>query len=126
MTRTVLIVETDHAVRRLVGTRLRLAGITVREASNGPEGLATFSAHKEEIVAVVSGELSDVFDGSVFLDEVRVLAPSVPVFFFLGHSLPDGLYRPGVEVFLKPGGLGDLCRAVVNLVAALRVELGCT
>jgi DNA-binding NtrC family response regulator len=125
MLKTVLIVETDQAVRWLVSTRLRLAGLAIRDASNGPQGVSIFAAQKDEIIGIVSGELSDAFDGASLLDAVRQIAPTIPVFFFLGHSLPEGIHRPGVEVFLKPAGLGALCRAVANLAgtAALNPEM---
>jgi hypothetical protein len=49
---------------------------------------------------------------------VRAIDPDVPVYFFLGHSLPsEVLGQPGVEVFLKPHGAGELCREVGDLVA---------
>jgi DNA-binding NtrC family response regulator len=115
-------VETDQAVRWLIRTRLRLERVKVVEAATGPQGVTIFAAQKDQIIAVVSGELSDAYDGVQFLDAIRQIAPKIPVFFFLGHSLPDDIYRPGVEVYLKPFGLGSLCRAVSELAGSPQDE----
>jgi hypothetical protein len=59
-------------------------------------------------------------DGADLLASVRAIDAEVPVYFFLAHSLPpEVLYQPGVGVFVKPHGLGDLTRAVAGLVAGV-------
>jgi len=60
-------------------------------------------------------------DGAGLLDAIRAIDPTVPVVFFLGQSLPnDVLGRPGVEVFVKPNGMRELCQTVATLVNAGR------
>ena len=119
MRTSVLLVETEAGVRRLLAIQLRLRGATVRVAESGPEGVAAFAAYRTEIAVVVSGELDPPVDGADLLHGVRAADPAVPVCFFLAHSLPpEVLYAPGVCVFLKPSGAGGLCRAVADLLAA--------
>jgi CheY-like chemotaxis protein len=117
MRSSVLLVESDPGVRALLRLQLRLLGAAVLEAASGREGVATFAARRREVAVVVSGELSPPVDGADALAGVRALDPDVPVYFFLAHSLPpEVLYQPGVGVFVKPHGLGDLTRAVADLV----------
>lgn len=114
MSKTVLLVEIESAVRRLLRLRFELAGLTVVDAPTGERGLAAFQAHRGSVVAVVSGELSAPLDGLGLLAALRELDPDLPVFFFLSHSLPHDLIQSGVEVFMKPYGLGNLCRSIVE------------
>jgi DNA-binding NtrC family response regulator len=113
-----LVVESEPGVRALLGIQLRLRGAAVVEAASGRAGLAALAARPGEIGAVVSGELGPPVDGAALLAGLRALDPDVPVLFFLAHSLPpEVLYQPGVGVFEKPHGLGDLCRAVADVAA---------
>jgi CheY-like chemotaxis protein len=114
MSRTVLLVEIEPAVRKLLRLRFELAGLTVLDAATGERGLALFQAHQDSVVAMVSGELSDPLDGHGLLQAIRELDPYLPVFFFLSQSLPHDIFQSGVEVFLKPYGLGELCQSVVD------------
>jgi CheY-like chemotaxis protein len=119
MRKSVLVVETVPGVRALLGIQLRLAGLAVVEAADGPQGVAAFAANRSAVAVVVSGELGPPMDGADLLDAVRAIDPKVPVVFFLGQSLPhDVLGRPGVEVFLKPNGMRELCQVVAGLAAA--------
>jgi CheY-like chemotaxis protein len=119
MPKSVLVVETVPGVRALLGIQLRLAGLAVLEAADGPRGVAAFAGHRDQVAVVVSGELDPPMDGAQLLDAIRAIDPAVPVVFFLGQSLPhDVLDRPRVEVFLKPNGMRALCQAVAGLVAA--------
>jgi two-component system C4-dicarboxylate transport response regulator DctD len=119
MRRGVLLVESEAGVRALLRIQFRLLGIPVRDAGSGHRGVETFAAHRDEVGAVVAGELGPPLDGAGLLDAIRAIDPAIPFFFFLGHSLPpEVLYRPGVDVFLKPGGTAGLCRAVSDLVTA--------
>jgi DNA-binding NtrC family response regulator len=118
MRKSVLLVESVDGVRALLRLKLKLTGLVVCEAASGQQGVITFAAHRKEIGVVVAGELGKPMDGGDFLEAVRKIDPTVPIFFFLGHSLPSEiLEQPGVEVFLKPDGVGGLCRAVAELVA---------
>jgi DNA-binding NtrC family response regulator len=118
MKRSVLLVESEPGVRSLLGIQLRRRGASVVVAPSGQAGLAAFAAHRGQIGAVVSGELGPPVDGAALLAGVRQIDRAVPVLFFLAHSLPsEVLYQPGVGVFEKPHGLGDLCRMAAELVA---------
>jgi len=117
MSKSVLLVEIEPNVRKLIRLRLELAGLTVLEAPTGERGLFLFRAHRTSVVAVVASELSEPLDGVELLDGLRKMDPDIPVFFFLSHSLPHDLVQPGVEVFMKPYGLGGLCRGVVEAAA---------
>jgi CheY-like chemotaxis protein len=123
MSKTVLLVEIEPAVRKLLRLRFELAGLTVLEAPTGERGLSLFRAYRASVVAIVSGELSEPLDGYGLLEALRKIDPYIPIFFFLSHSLPNDLFQAGVEVFMKPYGLGNLCRSVVAVAGDSGDEL---
>jgi len=121
--KSVLLVETEHGVRKLLFRHLEQFGLNIVEATTGEEGIAKFKARRESLAVIVSGELEGLVDGGDLLKAVRQIDPVIPIFFFLGHSLPPGiLYCDGVEVFEKPFGARILCQSVANLIAAERSE----
>jgi DNA-binding response OmpR family regulator len=113
MRKIALIVETDPAVRRLIRHTLTRSGVAVRDCETGTAALAFLAAEAGRVGAVVAGELLAGLDGSALVAAVRAEVPDVSVFFFCGGSLDSSMFHAaGVQVFLKPHGLLELCQAV--------------
>ena len=119
MRKTVLLVESEQGVRALLRIQLRLLGLTVLEAASGRAGAAAFAAHHQDVAVVVTGELGPPVDGADLLAMGRrAIDGDVPIYFFLGHSLPpEVLGQPQVEVFLKPDGAGRKLRLAIDDLA---------
>ena len=82
--RTVLLIDDDASLRRVVEYNLREDGFTVVTATSGEEGLAAFQAQPADLV------LSDVrmpgIDGVQLLGRIKALAPEVPVVLLTAHG----------------------------------------
>ena len=83
-TRTVLLIDDDPSLRRVVEYNLREDGFAVVAAASGEEGLAAFQAQSVDLV------LSDVrmsgIDGVQLLGRIKALAPEVPVVLLTAHG----------------------------------------
>jgi CheY-like chemotaxis protein len=110
---TVLILEADPAIRRLVRHGLARLGLGVREADAGPAAVAALADGSWTVRAIVVGELVPGLDGVALANALLRARPAAKLFFFCGHSVDPELFDvPGVHVFLKPHDLRDLCAAV--------------
>jgi CheY-like chemotaxis protein len=110
---TVLILEADPAIRRLVRLGLARLGMTAREADAGPAAVAALVDGSWAVRAIVVGELVPGLDGVALANALSRARPGAGLFFFCGHSVDPELFDvPGVHVFLKPHDLRDLCGAV--------------
>jgi CheY-like chemotaxis protein len=119
MRQFVLVVETDPAVRRLIRHTLTRLGVAVRDAATGPEALAFLAADPAAVGAVVAEDVLPGFDGRTLATAVQASAPGVPIYFLHWGSLESTyLQAEGVEVFLKPHGLLEMCRAVAERLGA--------
>jgi two-component system NtrC family response regulator len=83
-TRTVLLIDDDPSLRRVVEYNLREDGFAVVAAASGEEGLAAFQAQSVDLV------LSDIrmsgIDGVQLLGRIKALAPEVPVVLLTAHG----------------------------------------
>ena len=113
---TILVVEDDEAVRTMASTILRRAGYTVREASNGIEGLRSSGTIALDLV------LTDmVMPGLGGLDLVRALQrlrPGVPAIIMSGYTTDNealsalaNMEDPTIRFLQKPFMPDTLLRA---------------
>jgi DNA-binding NtrC family response regulator len=110
---TVLILEADPAIRRLVRHGLARLGVAAREADAGPAAVAALADGSWAVRAIVVGELVPGLDGVALANALTRVRPGAGLFFFCGHSVDSELFDvPGVHVFLKPHDLRDLCSAI--------------
>jgi DNA-binding NtrC family response regulator len=118
MPKAALVVQDEPAVRRLLRLRLEREGIPVLEAPNARQALTIYAERGPEIGVVVSGVRMAGLNGEDLLSALREADPDVRVFFFTSSPPAANRLPPGVSVFGKPDGLGDLLRAVRELIPA--------
>jgi len=80
---TVLLVEDDEMVRRLLARTLRGEGFGVVEADNGENALQVLRAHARSHLALTDITMP-VMDGFEFARRFRALHPTVPLLFMSG------------------------------------------
>ncbi len=85
---TILVVEDEEAVRKVIGIILEGNGYRVLHARNGEDGLAVFRNHREGIALVVSDLVMPRMNGRPMCAEIRRMKSDVPVIFLSGY--PDG------------------------------------
>jgi nitrogen-specific signal transduction histidine kinase/CheY-like chemotaxis protein len=97
---TILLVEDDDQVRRLMRRVLERHGYTVLTARDGPQALSTFERHADEIELLFSDiVMPGGLSGRQLAEECQRKKPSLRVIFTSGFSPDFG----GRELSLAPG-----------------------
>jgi two-component system cell cycle sensor histidine kinase/response regulator CckA len=86
---TVLLVDDEELLRRLLSRMLLEAGFTVMDAENGQRALEIARALDGELSLVVTDLHMPVMDGLEFARQFRSLHPLVPILFISGRDLPE-------------------------------------
>jgi PAS domain S-box-containing protein len=85
-TETVLLVEDESAVRRMLREALCNAGYRVWEAGNGADAVMQWGSFIEEIDLVVTDVVMPVMNGLRLATELQARRPGLNVVFMSGHS----------------------------------------
>ena len=92
---TVLVVEDDPMLRRLVARILRKRGYNVLVAADGVEALALFDRHPEPIHLLVSDVVMPGLGGVQLADELLMRHPELKVLFMSGYT-DDAVVQRGL------------------------------
>jgi two-component system, cell cycle sensor histidine kinase and response regulator CckA len=113
---TVLLIEDEQMVRKIVATMLTRLGFTVLEASDGVEGVEVFRHHREEVRCVLCDLTMPRLNGWQTLADLRKLAPGIPVILASGYDeaqVMTGDHAEWPQAFLgKPYRLKGLRDAI--------------
>lgn len=93
---TILVVEDEDAVRKLVRVALEGQGYTVLTASNAKEGLAQLLAHSKPIDLLLTDVIMPEASGSELAATLRKTQPDLRVLLMSGYT-NDALDRHGLE-----------------------------
>jgi hypothetical protein len=103
---TILVVEDDDEVRKVVLQVLTSFGYRVLHAPAGDEALRIVERHRGSIELMLTDVLMPGMNGKQLADQVRVLRPEVKVLFMSGHTgevtLDRGLLDPKTPYLHKP------------------------
>mgnify|MGYP000560189680 FL=1 len=101
---TILIVDDDPSLLRLLGIRLSAAGYDVLPAKNAKEALGLLKSSQPQLV--ISDLKMDGMDGMALFEKIRQQQPNLPVIIMTAHgTIPDAINatKQGVFSFLtKP------------------------
>ncbi|RJF76093.1 PAS domain-containing hybrid sensor histidine kinase/response regulator [Rhodopseudomonas palustris] len=117
---TVLVIEDEAVVRGVITEMLRDHDYHVREAIDGPSGLAILLADTS-----IDLLLSDIglpgLNGRQLADQARLARPKLKVLLMTGYAesaaMTEDIAEAGMELITKPFDLGDLLTRVRALVA---------
>jgi two-component system, cell cycle sensor histidine kinase and response regulator CckA len=111
-TETILLVEDSQAVRGLTRTILADYGYSVLEAANGQDALQIFSEHRDRIQLIISDVVMPGMNGTILVQQIRKLAPSLPVLFISGYIgenvVQESLIDNSVNFLQKPFAAKEL------------------
>jgi signal transduction histidine kinase/CheY-like chemotaxis protein len=118
-TGTVLLVEDDPSLRRLMREILTDAGHTVLEAANGEQGLSIASQHKQRIDLLVTDVVMPGLSGPEMVEALQKERPDLMVLFMSGYDpkLDDEEGAP-VNFLAKPFAPRAFSEKVGSLLAA--------
>ncbi|HWG56515.1 MAG TPA: ATP-binding protein [Gaiellaceae bacterium] len=119
-TRTVLLVEDEEVVRRLVRQVLETAGYEVLEASDGEEALVVGRTRPADLL--LTDLVMPRLGGREVADRLREHAPGLKVIYMSGYAdatlLENGALQPGTELLEKPFTFATLTDTVRRVLEA--------
>ena len=120
-TETILLVEDEQPVRKVVSASLRQQGYTVVEAHNARQATEQMRQHIS-IDLVITDMVMPGISGLALAETLRQSKPNLPILYISGYA-QEGLIRRGLsgpfEEFLpKPIGAGQLAQTVRRILDA--------
>ena len=116
---TVLLVEDEASVRKLVGTALRSYGYTVFEAANGREALA-LASENDSIDVLLTDVVMPGMNGRELADQLTASRPGLKVLFTSGYPadmiVRHGIANSGIAYVEKPYLPDDLAHKMRELL----------
>jgi two-component system cell cycle sensor histidine kinase/response regulator CckA len=103
---TILLIEDEEPLRKLVRHMLESCGYTVLEASHPKEGLTLCQSHAGQIHLLLTDVIMPGMNGRALSRQVLQLRPQIKVIFMSGYTeqiiAADGVLEPGMAFIQKP------------------------
>jgi len=119
-TETVLVVEDDPPVGRLVESVLKRYGYKVILANSGDEALKLFESRCSEIDLALLDVIMPRMNGKQLYEQLRLRSPRLKVLFLSGYTADliqdKGILMEGVDIIKKPAKPIDLARKVREML----------
>jgi two-component system cell cycle sensor histidine kinase/response regulator CckA len=125
---TILLVEDERVVRRLVAEMLESSGYTVLQAADGPSALELLRRHSGDLDLLVTDVVMPGMSGPEVAQAVTSMRPGTEVLYTSGYTDSQidhhGVLEPGIAFLQKPFSSDDLTRKVRSVLdeAALAVD----
>ncbi len=123
-TETILLVEDEEEVRKLIGRILRNNGYTVLEAHHGAKALEISTRHEGAIDLMVTDVVMPQMSGRELADRLLLLRPGLRVLYMSGYPdnaiMHHGVLEPGTAYLQKPFSVSVLEQKVRGVLDARR------
>ena len=118
---TILLVEDDAPIRRLIRRALEAEGFRLLEASNGREALFLASDHSEPIGMLITDVVMPCMDGFRLAEQLVESHPETRILFMSGQAdrmvaVRGGLKEAGKMFLLKPFTPDQLLQTIRQLL----------
>jgi DNA-binding response OmpR family regulator len=117
---TILLVEDDPHVQRIVGNILRRSGYHLLTASGAEEALELVEAEDGTIHLLLSDLVMPGTSGRELAEQIQVLRPDIAILYMSGYTddvvIRRGVLEAGMAFIQKPFGADDLARRVRELL----------
>jgi two-component system, cell cycle sensor histidine kinase and response regulator CckA len=115
MAETILLVDDDAVLLRLLARTLTSGGYRVLEAENATDALAVFATHQDVIHLVVTDLGMPGWRGPELIDMLRLMSPALKVLFISGSAADPSF--PNEPHLRKPFARADLLAVVQQLLS---------
>ena len=114
---TIMLVEDEASIRRLLGTTLRRNGYQVLEAATGQEAIDRFAEHRDAVNLLITDVRMPQMTGPELIRTLRASKPDLKVLCISGcvATVPADLVAE-VSVLQKPFSHQELIAAVGRIV----------
>jgi PAS domain S-box-containing protein len=113
---TVLVVEDEVQVRKLIERALRRSGYTVLVAPDGEEAVRIFREQPDRIDLVITDLVMPILNGPEVIAVLRRERPGLPAICMSGYSEHPGIEELGVDLIAKPFQAAELMSRVRRLL----------
>jgi CheY-like chemotaxis protein len=121
-TETVMVVEDESAILRLVTSALTRAGYTVIAVNDPTDAVRRFDAHGGSVDLVITDVHMPKLNGHDLVVRLRERQPTLHVLFVSGYAPdsvnPSGAETPRARFLSKPFGIGTLLSTIREVLAA--------
>jgi two-component system cell cycle sensor histidine kinase/response regulator CckA len=115
-TETILVVDDEEAVRKVIQRTLEAAGYTVLTAASGAEALLKSAQHAGEIHLLLTDVVMPQMSGRTLVEELAKTGRSLAVLYMSGYTDDaidhHGVLDAGTHFLSKPFAMSDLARKV--------------
>jgi len=117
---TILLVEDEVTIRRVLGESLRLLGYTVLEAGDGSEAITVCERAEQSIHLLITDVVMPLMGGPELAERIARIRPDLQVLFVSGYTdhalVHQGLKRAGSAFLQKPFTPDLLARKIRELL----------
>ncbi len=117
---TILVVDDEASIRRLIGGLLRAKGYAVMEAGNGLEAVHVYASYHSEIELTITDLEMPVMNGREAMERIRAIEPDARILVVSSHAGGEAKSLPGVQCLAKPFSPAALLEAVESLITQCR------
>jgi len=125
---TILVVEDDDAVRRMVREFLKISGYTVLEARSGADAIQFVERGDQTINLVLTDVLMPGMKGRELVERLAELRSGIKVLYMSAYTedaaINIGVLSPGTAFIEKPFSPDDLANKVREVLSANEDSLG--
>ena len=105
-TQTVLVVDDEPEVRKLVSAMVTQFGYSVLTADSGEHALTLYKNHKEPIELLITDVVAPGMSGPMLADKLTAIQPDLKVLYISGydntHVVQKYVVEKGHELLTKP------------------------
>ena len=117
---TVLVVDDEPIIRRLIAEVLEDQGFNAIEVADGPAGLKVLQSDARIDLLITDVGLPGGLNGRQVADAGRVLRPALKVLFIAGYAenavVGNGHLEPGMQVLTKPFAIEALGKKIHEMI----------
>jgi PAS domain S-box-containing protein len=121
-TETILLVEDDPAIRKLIYTILSPLGFNVLEAGDGEQALRVSEEYEGKIDVLLTDVIMPVMNGHELVERLKKSRPSTRVIFMSGYTddviARHGVLEPGIAFIQKPVTSRNLVEKIQECIEA--------
>jgi two-component system, cell cycle sensor histidine kinase and response regulator CckA len=122
--KTILVVDDEPEIRKLVGAMVRQFGYAVLTADSGEHALTVYKNLKEPIELLIADVVAPGMSGPMLADKLTALQPDLKVLYISGyddtHVVQKYVVEKGHALLAKPFTVEELKSKMHELVAPVR------
>jgi two-component system NtrC family sensor kinase len=118
--RTILLVEDEETVRRVLRLTLEAYGYRVIEAVDGEDALRVFREHKDDVLLVLCDLVMPKKNGRQACEEMMKIRPDIKTIFMSGYTKDifdqKGILESDITLLVKPVNPKDLVKKISDVL----------